>query len=166
MIKPKVVRTEAIGTKPAAAPAGGGGKFEPVRSTPAQPQYPPAQQGASARSNTPTAGHKTDRLKHDKPKAVPDQAAASAAYEPAAVPLPRTRPEMVEQPQPKPAKPAVRAEKRRAPAEKESSKLATVDPTAVVSFIKNLVTPDEKKKPRKRRGTAAAAEAPPPSLPQ
>ena len=82
------------------------------------------------------------------------------------MPLPRTRPEMVEPPQPKPAKPAARAEKRRAPAEKESSKLATVDPGAVVSFIKNLVTPDEKKKPRKRGRAAAAEAAPPPSLPQ
>jgi hypothetical protein len=143
VIKPKVVRTETIATaKSRIAPARPVGAFEPSRVAPL-----PVATAAP----------------------VKQMAEPAAKIELASVPMPPVRPEIETAPKPaaKPAHHAERAHKKsksiaRAKVEPKSAE-SKLNPTAVVSFLKKLVTPDGK--PHKRSREARGGDPPPQTQP-
>jgi hypothetical protein len=157
VIKPKVVRTETIATpKSGRAPARPVGNFEPARVAPPQP---------AVVSNPPVKLDAAPNTAIIKPE--PD-----AKLEPASVPMPPVRPEFDPAPKQK-VQPIARVERRHKQADKKSMvavrleteskpaaeiKSPTEVPAAVASFLKKLVTPDNK-----ARKPAAEAQADPPS---
>jgi len=174
VIKPKVVRIEAIGVTAAAQPpARAASNFEPVRSAPPAQQVGvadpplPSPRPSDLVSAAPVSTPKADRLK----PAGPDSAATfQLASAPASVPLPLPRPEFKPAPAmqhaPKrmmqaahqPEHTHVRVEKKDdSPVEKIAN---AVDPSKVVSALKKFVTPDSSKKPRR---VTVEAEADPAS---
>ena len=154
VIKPKLVRTEAIASpKSGVAPVPPLGKFEPARAA------PPAQPVAAANTAPPKheATSKMDRVK-------PDATEPAAKFELASIPMPPVRPEFEPVPQ-QAAQPVHRPERARKRADrkpkaevesafgsrsepdsksKADSRLKIDGPAGVVSFLKKLVTPDKK----------------------
>ena len=155
VIRPKMVRTETIATPSSGlAPVRPTGSFEPVRA-----ETPPVQPVAASPAvikPEPTSA-KSDSLR-------PAPVEPAAKFELASVPLPPVRPEL------DPAsKPDVKATHRsgrahdsmRVPAATgKTGRAAKTDEPAVISFIKNLVTPDPKSVKRRSEAEAQAQEFP------
>jgi hypothetical protein len=159
VIKPKVVRTETIATaKSHTGPARPVGTFEPARVAPL-----PATAGHAA----PLKQQPALQAARPEPPAEP-----VAKIELASVPMPPVRPEIESAPAPS-AKAVHRAERSHRHAERKAkleaqakpepkpradSTTKKAEPSAVVSFLKKLVTPDNK--PRRR---SMEAQSDPPS---
>jgi hypothetical protein len=161
VLKPKTVRTETIATaKSGPAPARPVGAFEPARVS-AQPAEATDSTPANSASRAKADANSASMAKADADSAsmakTDKLAPVAAKLELAAVPLPPARPEL--EPSAKhDAQPPHRSRRVHERTGK-TAKVATIgDPVGVVTFLKNLVTPD--KKPRKR---TARAKADPPS---